>query len=632
MTHNNHYGIKKQSPKEIRAGAFPLVGTIGDLVKQQADFHPNTMAIGAPGRSPLSYDDLHQQILETGENLHRLGVGRNDPVAIVLPNGPEMAVAFLSISSFATCAPLNPNYRQSEFEYYLRDLEVSAIIVQSDRENIVRDTALTLNIPLLELTPIYDRAAGLFYLNGDQRTSSTRIGVADQEDVALVLHTSGTTSRPKIVPLKHRNMIASAENIRRSLSLTNQDRCLNVMPLFHIHGLMASVLSSMVSGASVICTPGFHAPHFFDWLASHEPTWYTAVPTMHQAVLARSTENQHLLDKIQLRFIRSCSAALPPQLMAELEEVFNAPVVEAYGMTEASHQMTCNPLPPGQRKPGSVGIATGVEVAIMVEDSDDLLPMGKVGEIVIHGPNVTEGYANNPEANAKSFVKGWFRTGDQGYLDSDQYLFITGRIKEIINRGGEKVSPREIDEVLLEHPQVLQAVTFAMPDKTLGEDIAAVVVLKDDSTTEAELRRFANQHLAYFKVPKRILILDEIPKGPTGKLQRIGLAEKLGITGDEPETAGTEVAFIAPRDPVENALADIWCEVLNLPRIGVLHKFLEVGGDSLLALQLVSRIREIYEIQINLLDFFEAPTIAEQAEIVQEFLLNKIYDTHNNEP
>jgi acyl-CoA synthetase (AMP-forming)/AMP-acid ligase II/acyl carrier protein len=619
----------KISPPKMQAGAFTLVGTISNLVKKQADLHPSAIAIGAPGRSPLSYYDLYRQILETGEKLNRLGVGRKDTVAIILPNGPEMAVAFLSISSFATCAPLNPNYRQSEFEYYLRDLQVRAIIVQSEMESIVRDTSLSLNIPLLELTPISDGSAGLFSLNGDLTTPSIKTGLANLDDVALVLHTSGTTSKPKIVPLKHCNLIASAENISRSLSLTNQDRCLNVMPLFHIHGLMASILSSLACGASVICTPGFHAPNFFDWLAAHEPTWYTAVPTMHQAVLARSAENQQILNKIQLRFIRSCSAALPPQLMKELENVFTAPVVEAYGMTEASHQMTCNPLPPRQRKPGSVGIATGVEVAIMAEESDDLLTIGDVGEIVIRGPNVTEGYANNPDANARSFTKGWFRTGDQGYLDSDQYLFITGRIKEIINRGGEKISPREIDEVLLQHPQVLQAVTFAMPDKTLGEDIAAAVVAKDDSITESELRRFTNKHLAYFKVPKRIVILDEIPKGPTGKLQRIGLAEKLGIKGDEREAVHSEVAFIAPRDPVENSLADIWCEVLNLPCIGVFHRFLEVGGDSLLALQLVSRIREIYKIEISLLDFFEAPTIAEQAEIVQEFLLNKLENPRN---
>jgi acyl-CoA synthetase (AMP-forming)/AMP-acid ligase II/acyl carrier protein len=608
-----------------------LVESIGELIRQQTICAPDAYAIGAPDRHPLSYSDLYQQILETGEKLNRLGVGRNDRVAIVLPNGPEMAVAFLSISSFTTCAPLNPAYRHSEFEYYLSDLNVSSIIVQSDTENIVREVAQTLNIPLLELVPAYDRPAGLFTLNGDLRTSSSRMGMADLEDEALVLHTSGTTSKPKIVPLKHRNIIASAGNIRRSLSLTHQDRCLNVMPLFHIHGLMASVLASLASGASVICTPGFHAPDFFDWLAAYEPTWYTAVPTMHQAVLARAPENQDILDRIQLRFVRSCSAALPAKLMAELEKVFGAPVVEAYGMTEASHQMTCNPLPPGQRKPGSVGTATGVQVAIMAEDSNDLLKLGEVGEIVIRGSNVMEGYENNPEANQKSFSEGWFRTGDQGYLDSDRYLFITGRIKEIINRGGEKISPREIDETLLKHPQVLQAVSFAIPDKTLGEDIAAAVVVKDDSIRESELRRFANDHLAFFKVPKRIFILDEIPKGPTGKLQRIGLAEELGITGDEPDEASGEAAFVKPRDPVENAIADIWCEVLKLPQVGVLHRFLELGGDSLLALQLVSRIREIFETEISLLDFFEAPTIAEQAEIVQEMLLKQINNPNNKE-
>lgn len=598
-----------------------LIGTIGELIKQQAKRFPNEIAIGAPDRSLLSYSGLCQISLEIGEKLNSLGLGRNDRIAIVLPNSPEMAVAFLSISSFATSAPLNPAYRKSEFEYYLTDLNVSAIIVQSDMESVVRDVAQNLKIPLLELAPGYGLSAGSFSIHGEARTSPSKIGMAESDDVALVLHTSGTTSRPKIVPLKHRNLLASAQNIQRSLALTQKDRCLNVMPLFHIHGLMAAILATITSAASVICTPGFYASQFFEWLADHEPTWYTAVPSMHQAVLARASENQSILDQIQLRFIRSCSASLPPQVMAELERVFHAPVVEAYGMTEASHQMTCNPLPPDQRKPGSVGLPTGVEVAIMAEDRENVLSLGEVGEIVIRGPNVMDGYANNPEANQNAFSNGWFRTGDQGYLDPDGYLFITGRIKEIINRGGEKISPREIDEILLEHPRVLQAITFAIPDSSLGEDVAAAVVLKDDSTTETELRRFINEHLAYFKVPKRIVILDEIPKGPTGKLQRIGLAEKLGITGEQPVDPESEVTFVAPRDPVEAALASIWCEVLNLQHVGVMHHFLTVGGDSLLALQLVSRIREKLDIEISLLDFFEAPTIAEQAVIVQDKLL-----------
>jgi acyl-CoA synthetase (AMP-forming)/AMP-acid ligase II len=301
------------------------------------------------------------------------------------------------------------------------------------------------------------------------------------------------------------------------------------MPLFHIHGLIAAVLSSLRVGASITCTPGFNALKFFSYLLEHEPTWYTAVPTMHQAILSRADRNRDVIEAAHLRFIRSSSASLPPQVMSDLEKVFDAPVVEAYGMTEAAHQMASNPLPPGIRKPGSVGIAAGPEIAIM-DENNRLLTAGSIGEVVIRGPNVTPGYQDNPEANATAFTDGWFRTGDQGFLDEEKFLRLTGRLKEIINRGGEKISPREVDEVLLDHPAISQVVTFAVPHPKLGEDVAAAVVLRENaSATEQDIRTFASKHLADMKVPRKILFLDEIPKGATGKLQRIGLAKKLGI-------------------------------------------------------------------------------------------------------
>jgi acyl-CoA synthetase (AMP-forming)/AMP-acid ligase II len=356
-------------------------------------------------------------------------------------------------------------------------------------------------------------------------------GLVEPDDVAMVLHTSGTTARPKIVPLSHRNVCASATNIANTLGLRPQDLCLNVMPLFHIHGLIGALLSSIAAGASVYCTTGFNAMKFFGWLDQVKPSWYSAVPTMHQAILSRAARNQDIVDRNTLRLIRSSSAALPPQVLAQLDETFRSPVVESYGMTEAAHQMASNPLPPKARKPGSVGPAAGPEVAIM-DEAGTILVQGETGEIVIRGDNVTSGYARNPEANATAFTYGWFRTGDQGRLDQEGYLYITGRLKEIINRGGEKISPREVDEALLDHPGVAQAVVFGMPHPKLGEEIAAAVVLAPGSNaSEKELREFVLERLADFKTPRRIVILDEIPKGPTGKIQRIGLAAKLGLTG-----------------------------------------------------------------------------------------------------
>src|SRR3989338_2889565 len=426
----------------------------------------------------LTYGGLREHVERTVARLNRFGVGRNDRIAIVLPNGTEMASAFVAIAAGTTSAPLNPAYRADEFEFYLSDLKAKALVVERGSTSPAIGVAAKLKIPVLEIV----------------RASSDPAG-----------------------------------HIRDVLSLTPADRGLSIMPLFHIHGLIGSVLSTLCAGGSVFCTPGFNALKFFAWMDEAKPTWYTAVPTMHQAILARAANNREIIARHPLRFIRSSSSSLPPQVLHELEEEFNAPVLESYGMTEASHQMTSNPLPPHPHKPGTVGVAAGPEVAIM-EENGKLLGPNASGEVVIRGPNVTNGYENNPKANAEGFTHGWFRTGDQGMLDAEGYLTITGRLKEIINRGGEKISPREVDEVLMDHPAIQQVVTFAMPHPKLGEDVAAAVVLREgQSANEKEIREFVAKRLADFKVPRKILILEEIPKGATGKLQRIGLAQKLGL-------------------------------------------------------------------------------------------------------
>jgi acyl-CoA synthetase (AMP-forming)/AMP-acid ligase II len=490
----------------------------------------SSIAIQAPDRSSLTYAELRQVAIRTQSTLNDAGIGRNDRVAIVLPNGPEMATAFICISTAATTAPLNPAYRLEEYEFYLDDLNSKALVVAAGSNSASVAAAEKLGIPVIRLVTDETRSAGDFDLVCDSSgLTANNPGQAEAEDVALILHTSGTTSRPKIVPLNHRNVCASAYNIVSSLSLNSDDRCMNIMPLFHIHGLIAAVLSSLSKGAAIYCTPGFNALKFFSWMEDAKPSWYTAVPTMHQAILSRASRNQDVIDAVPLKFIRSSSSSLPPQVMAELESTFNAPVVEAYGMTEAAHQMACNPLPPAIRKAGTVGVAAGPEVAIMSE-SGEVLSTGEIGEIVIRGDNVTIGYENNPKANEENFTDGWFRTGDQGVIDSEGYVSITGRLKEIINRGGEKISPREVDEVLMDYPAVQQCVTFAMPHPKLGEEVAAAVVLYEGQIAdEKSIREFTAKHLADFKVPRKILLLDEIPKGATGKLQRIGLAEKLGL-------------------------------------------------------------------------------------------------------
>jgi oxalate---CoA ligase len=506
------------------------------LIRMLATAKDDAVAISAPGRPPLTYAALRHLIDRSLATLNAQGIGRNDRLAIVLANGPEMATCFISAACGVASAPLNPAYRADEFEFYLSDLNAKALVVENNSASPAIAVAQKLGVPIIDLTA--GEMAGDFTLSPRHvgpatATATTQGGFAQPADTSMVLHTSGTTSRPKIVPLSQGNLCASAANIARTLKFQSTDCGLNIMPLFHIHGLIAGVLAPLAAGSQVFCTPGFNALKFFGWMDEAKPTWYTAVPTMHQAIVSRASKNGDVIQRHPLRFIRSSSSSMPPQVIRELEAAFGAPLIESYGMTEATHQMASNPLPPAARKPGSVGIAAGPEIAIMnVEGA--LLKQGEIGEIVIRGANVTAGYENNAKANAEAFTagqnNGWFRTGDQGTLDAEGYLSLTGRLKEIINRGGEKISPREVDEILMDHPAVAQVVCFGMPHAKLGEEVAAVVVLREGgAATERELQDYVASRAADFKVPKKILFMDEIPKGATGKLQRIGLAAKLGL-------------------------------------------------------------------------------------------------------
>ena len=452
-------------------------------------------ALLAPGREPLSFAALEALLVEATGALAAFGVRAGDRVALVTSNGPEAATAFLSIACVATCAPLNPAYRASELDWYLGDLRARAVVVAAALDSPVREVAARRGIPVIELAGD-GRAAGAFRLRGVP--DPVRAAAPHGDDVALVLHTSGTTGRPKLVPLSHRNLVASARRIARHLRLGPDDRCLNVMPLFHIHGLVGALLSSLSAGASVACTAGLDAPAFFDHLRTLGASWYTAVPTMHQAVLARARIEPNAAAGVALRLVRSASAPLAPPVLAELERLFSAPVLEAYGMTEGSHQICANPLPPAARKPGSVGLPAGPEVSVRGPDGSALPALAR-GEVCMRGDSVTVGYADNPEANEAAFRGGWFHTGDEGYFDADGYLFLTGRIKEMINRGGEKIAPPEVDAVLLSHPSVAEAATFPVPDERLGEEVAAAVVLRAGAVASAgELRAFSAERLADF--------------------------------------------------------------------------------------------------------------------------------------
>ena len=496
--------------------------TIRNMINQQND---DLIFLTSEKNEKLSYGEFKIFNEKISRQLAATNIINSDRAAIVLPNGPLMASSFLSISSYMSAAPLNPSYKQEEFEFYLDDLKPKFLLVEPNSKSLAVIAAKNLNIPIFEMKISDNQPLGTFELF-DKETDYKN---PNDYDEALVLHTSGTTSRPKIVPLSNLNIFTSAVNISKSLKLTADDHCLNIMPLFHIHGLIAVLSASAKVGASVCASNGFNALKFLDLAETQNITWYSGVPTMHQAILLRAQKNSDKAKKLNLRFIRSSSASLPPAIFGQLNDIFQTPVIEAYGMTEATHQMTSNPLPPAIQKPGLVGMPAGPEICIM-NDKNEKLPHGEIGEICIKGDNVTNGYENNPEANKQSFVNDWFRTGDEGFFDEDGYLKISGRLKEIINKGGEKISPLEVDNILMDFPPIDQALCFGYKDKMLGEDIAVAIKLKENkSCTEDDIKSYANEKLAKFKIPKKIFIVEDIPKGATGKLQRIGLAKKFGI-------------------------------------------------------------------------------------------------------
>lgn len=478
---------------------------------------PNYAAVIRPDDAvTTSYRGLADQVESLAAVLRASGLQPGQTVSIVLPNGLEYLVAFLAVTrARLIAAPLNWAYKGEEFRFYYEDSEAKAVLLPPG-DGLARQMAQALGLRVWTVTR---DSQGTVRLEGEGlaagKGKAPELPVAG--DVALFLHTSGTTSRPKGVPLTHGNLMASVQNIAAHYRLSAADVGLVVMPLFHVHGLIGATLSSLWAGASIVVPDKFQASKFWPAARAHRVTWYSAVPTIHQVLLGRADEDG-APKQSGFRFIRSCSAALAPTTLQQLENRFGSPVLEAYAMTEASHQMTANPLPPDVHKPGSVGRGANVDVAIM-DETGKLLPTGNQGEVVIRGPNVTTGYHKNPKANAESFTNGWFRTGDRGVFDPDGYLTLIGRIKELINRGGEKISPLEVDAALLTHPAVAEVATFAAPDEKYGEEVQAAVVLKMDVTVE-QLQAHCRTELADFKVPKVIYLVKELPRTATGKIQR----------------------------------------------------------------------------------------------------------------
>jgi oxalate---CoA ligase len=599
-----------------------------DLARRAENHQPSTIAqiiwenARRAGRDPcivsvdgglLTWRDLLEQLEHTSRALRASGIGPDDRVAVVLPNGPTLATAFLSIASCSACAPLNPAYGADEFEWSFRDLGAVALVTVRDGAGQAANAADRLGIPIIELVPD-PSAPGRFELGGRQWRRGSIGTVVTPQSVALLLHTSGTTSRAKLVPLRHANLLASSRNMVAALELSAEDRCLNLMPLFHIHGLVGGLLAPLSAGGSAVCAPNFRPDAFFQWLSDTQPTWLTAVPTMHSAIVADAPRHREAIERCRLRFIRSSSAPMPVKLFGELSRTFRVPVLEAYSMTEAAHQITINPLPPGRQKPGTVGRPAGPEVAV-IDETGNAVPSGQTGEVAIRGPSVTSGYDANPSANAEAFIGDWLRTGDLGHFDTDGYLVLSGRLKEQVNRGGEKISPIEIDQALLKHPDVVEAVAFGVPHPSLGEDVAAAVVLGQQSEIGSrELQAHLKGQLSGFKVPRRIFLVDRIPKGPTGKVQRRLLREHFAAAA-VPDSAEDRNAEEGMSD-LERRLLDLWRDMLRPARVGLDDDFFDSGGDSLRALQMLLEVEKIVGRAVPETILHECSTVRQMAHLL----------------
>jgi acyl-CoA synthetase (AMP-forming)/AMP-acid ligase II/acyl carrier protein len=599
--------VKKLQPKTARESAEPpSFACLRDLLSHYARSAPDRRAILAPGRLPMTYDALWLQTRDVVRGLRSLGLGRTDRVAVVLPDGPTAAVAMVAVAVGAVCVPLNPGFTYDEYRRYFGELHLAALLTHVHSNSPSRRSAQALGIPVIDVVTRSDDRAGAFSIVGQASRCATGDEFASSADDAFILLTSGSTSRPKTVPLTHASVCLSACNVGAAIELVARDRLLSVLPLFHGHGLISGLLAALAAGSSVVCTSGFNARAFFGWLTEFRPTWYTAVPAIHQAVLREADLQKKRARRSSLRLVRSASTSLSHDVLGGVEALFGVPVIDTYGMTEAATQIASNSL--RRQKPGSVGRPAGPEIAILNSEGRRL-GSGRRGEIALRGPTITRGYDNDAAATASAFRDNWFRTGDLGYLDAEGYLFIVGRIKEIIHKGGQKVAPAEVEEALLSHPDVIDAAVFPMLHGRLGADVAAAVVLRQDAKASTQrLREFARERLAGFKVPGLIRILPEIPKGGGGKIKRSELTLAFSKAPPTPDERGDEV--VSPRSQLQHQLAGIWAELLDIDQVGVDQDVFALGVDSLAMTQMILRLEERFGVDLSFEDIFSAPTVA----------------------
>ncbi|MAI25840.1 MAG: hypothetical protein CMN75_07380 [Spirochaeta sp.] len=604
-----------------------LFETLHEGFSYWAQERPDVPAILAPDRDPLSFGRLLAEMESLASCFNRFGIGRGDAVAIVMPQSVEQQFLIMGLAVSATAVPLNPAYTQAEFEDQFASFGARGLLVEAGSTSPAVAAAQACGIPVFESTAEPERSAGLSSVEWKSDSAPTAeakpesFASATSDDVALIVLTSGTTAQSKPVPLTQKNLCASVALTTAHYGLSPSDRCVRIMPLFHVFGCIHQGFIPLLSGGSLVSLLDFAPALFGDVLREFAPTWFGATPTFHRAILDELARAPLPEETKKVRFILSGGSGGTASLAAQADEIYRAPLIEAYGLSEGAGLSTANPLGEGRQQPGSVGFVVGKElgqeIAILGPGHKVLSPR-KVGEVVIRGPNVFSGYLNMPEENAELFVGDWMRTGDLGELDARGFLYLAGRVKEIINRGGEKISPAGVDDELTLHPDVEAAVTFAVPDDRLGEDVASAVVLREGaSLTKSELRKFAAQRLAHFKVPHQIIFIKEsdIPRNATGKPLRGGLAEHFGMEGRKRSEA--EGVRKAPSSETEEKVVVYLSGLLQVENVGVDEDFFDLGGDSLSALTLTQWIQEEFGIEMRPVVLFEAASVEALASLIE---------------
>lgn len=582
--------------------------TVRELVEARAAEASDAIAVMAPGREPLSYGRLYRHLEVTAGTLAALGFSRGHRIGVAVPGGPEAVTATLAVAACASCVPLNPAASAEELRILLEQAKCAALLTVPAVLPQAAGAARELGVPVLELGA-EPGSAGLFRILGKGRLAAVQSEAARAGDIALVLPTSGTTGRPKMIPLTQADACEHGLRVRAYLDLGAGDRFLNLMPVFHSGGFMP-VLATFFAGACGYCPEEGAAGDVMRWVEEFRPTWLGAVPPAWTGILVEA--RRHGAGRGRLRGLFTCGAPLAAAVVEGLEETFGVPLQNSYGATECGG-IALQPMPPWPRKPGSAGVSVGLEIRVM-DGAGRLLAAGQAGEVVVRGPGVFCGYENDAEATAAALRDGWYGTGDQGYVDADDYLFLTGRMKELVNRGGEKIAPQEVEAVLLRHPAVADAAAFAVPHAELGEDLAAAVVIREGAEAgEAEIRRFAAQYLTEFKVPRRIVRVAELPRGTAGKVQRALLAEQCA---GELERGARGKSGEPPATPMEKKLAAIWAEMLGVTVVAAEDDFFDLGGHSLLATRMLARVGQEFGTPLPAELLFRTPTIRGLASVL----------------